>query len=178
MKIKITVHLTVFLALTAFSTGCFTTQVITASQQKPVDHFRPTAVYQTTNHESFALEGFRANDYIAAEMREPHHQFIILPPECLKSAHLETNENLSLDDILKLPPTLTHRLKLINKLPLGYVKIADLPYTTTDIELNEQPPQKGRLGAIPFTVALDVATSPIQIPFYLLVGLAMENGHM
>jgi hypothetical protein len=177
MKTKIILYLFAIVGLAFFATGCCTSQLLNTSRQKPVDYFRPTAVYQTTNRDSFALEGFRANGYVAAEMREPPHKFVILSQECLKSAHFETNENLSLEEIYKLPSSQTHQLKIINKLPANYVKINELPYSTWQIELNEQPPQKAVLVFIPFTVAIDVATAPIQIPFYLFIGLMMSGGH-
>ena len=179
MKTKIVFYLTLVVALAMFTTGCCTSALIDRANDGHVeDTFNPSAIYQQTNHNNFALEGTRfinSNQYLTPSDAPSNHGYLMISQKALVSAHLLTNLDLSIIDIKKLPIELTEHLPIKKKLPQDYQKNADLPTNSVTLIVKEGYTQKGQLIFLPFAVAIDVATSPIQAVFWYLVFSSM--GH-
>lgn len=164
MNAKIVFRCLVIITLIMLMPGCFTRSALKNYQSRTADTFNPSAVYQAPNHDGFVLEGIRHNN---PEYSQPSlHAFVLIPKERLASVHLQTNQDLSLEQIRRLPPDLTTRLKSKKQLPSNYEKIASLPPNDINFELKVHHPGRAVFMVLPFTVVFDVATSPFQILFF------------
>jgi hypothetical protein len=171
MKMKIVFQVTLAVALAMFASGCCTGQLLDTFKQRTADTFNPTAVYQTTNRETFALEGTRHNH---PEYSQPQiHAYLFIPQKNFASTNFQTGEKLSLTKIKELPPKVTLHLKSKDKLPSNYAKVVDLPKNDINLEIKEHHPGRAVIIFIPFTFACDVVT----FPFQLFIGLMMSGGH-
>jgi hypothetical protein len=81
-----------------------------------------------------------------------------MPPPILQS-----NVTLSVTDMRTLPPEYAKRLQIKTQLPSGYKKTTDLPTNNTTFVVGEHHPRRVRYVFVPFTLAADAVTSPIQI---------------
>jgi hypothetical protein len=176
MKTKIVFHLALVVALATFATGCCTAMLVGDSKEKTTDTFNPSAVYQSTNGDGFALQGIRHNN--PDNNKPPLQTYLIISQASLASQHLQTNSNLSLNDVKKLSADLAKHPDVQKTLPASYVKVADLPKNDIGLDVKEHHPKRVELIFIPFSVAVDVATSPIQIPFFLLLAGGMSHGSL
>jgi hypothetical protein len=163
MKIKIFFLLAIVAALALGGSGCCTYLLVDSTRYTTRDTFNPSAMYQTTNHDSFALEGARFNDATEHGLSNSNHVFVLMPKARLLPPNLRTNDTLSLGDIQTLPEDYTKRLKTKTRLPDNYERIAGLPANHAGLVLQEHHPRRVRYVFTPFTVAADVATAPIQV---------------
>jgi hypothetical protein len=178
MKTKIVFQLVVIVALVVLGTGCATQSFVDKCHERTVDLFSPSAVFLSTNTYNFALEGTYSNRPPTTYMATPSlHGYVIISGKELAAHHFGTNGNLSLNEIQKFPAELTRNLKTRHKLPSDFEKIVSLPTNNIGFEVNERYPPKWVYVFIPMPVVFDIATSPIQIPWYLLIGWAMANSH-
>lgn len=163
MKIRIAIHLVVAIALVLFASGCCTALLVNSASYTTRDTFSPSAVYQTTNRDSFALEGIRFNE---GHGSPTNHVFVIMPKANLMPLGLRTNDSLSIDDIKTLQPPYTKGLKTKKQLPPEYEKIHSLRPNQASIVIREHHPKAGLYVFLPVTVAADIVTSPVQIAFF------------
>jgi hypothetical protein len=168
MKIKIVFHFVLFVLLATSMTGCLTRMTLDDFHSTDFDTLTASAVYQTTNRDSFALEG----QVYSCSTRGDYHAFLIIPQDRLASANLQTNETLSLDEIKKLPLGMKPYLKPIDKLPSNYQKIADLPQNYERLNIKEKRLDAGVIILLPFAAIVDVVTFPL----YLLMLSGMGHG--
>ena len=149
--------------LATFATGCCTTELVYTAEYTTHDKLNPSAVYQTTNHDSFALEGTRFNDDSERGVNNSNHVFVLAPKANIKPLDLRTNDNLSINDINSLDSAYTKNLNTKKQLPANYQKVADLPTNNVSIVIKDRHPKRAMLVFLPVTVAVDAATSPLQI---------------
>ena len=97
MKPRFALSLVSTLALAPLFTGCLcTSPIMEQVNETSVDTFNPSAVYRRANPKHFALEGTRR------DKRATSHAFLIIREDILAAAQLQTNENLSIEDIRKM----------------------------------------------------------------------------
>jgi hypothetical protein len=156
MKRKFAFHFAITVLLAIFATGCCTQSLIDKTHKETHDVFYPTAIFQSTNGNSFALEGSFHKKQL--------------------STNYYTNGDLWLTEIKKLPSYSATNSILENNL-VDYKKLADLPDNKVGLETKRHHPNMGLLVFTPVTVAVDVATSPFQLLGMLLIGWAMANSH-
>jgi hypothetical protein len=178
MKTKIVFHLALVVALAAFATGCCTASLMSKFHVKTIDDFNPSAIYQSTNNDYFALEG-TIHNYLKIAVEKNHfrhlnsgvHSYLIIPRKQLQFADLTNNTN-TITDIKKLSPDQTKHFKTKDTLPSNFQKVTDLPKNDVWIDAGEHRPNGGIIIFVPFTVAADVALIPIYLPFVI----ALEIG--
>jgi hypothetical protein len=178
MKTKIIFHLVFVIALATFATGCCTASLMSKFHEKTIDDFNPSAIYQSTNNDSFALEG-TIHNYLRIAVEKNYwrhlnsgvHTYLIIPQKQLQFTNL-TDETNTLAEIKKLSPDQTKHFKTKNTLPSNFQKVADLPKNEVWIDAGEHRPNGGLIIFIPFTVAADVALSPI----YLIIAIPFMIG--
>jgi len=177
IKVKIVFYLALLIALATFATGCCTTSLMSKFHEKTIDDFNPSAIYQSTNNDCFALEGTIHNYLkIAAEpnyfrhLNSGVHTYLIIPQKQLQFADL-ANETNTLAEIKKLSPDQTKHFKTENKLSSNFQKVADLPKNDVWIDAGEHRPNGGIIIFVPFTVAADIALIPIYLPMIIAVGI-------
>ena len=163
MKLKIVYSLLVAAVLCVFGSGCCTYLLVDSAKYTTHDTFNPSAVYQTTNRHSFALEGTRYNNSSEEGLSNSNLAFVILTKAKLLPANLRTNATLSIDDIQTLPPGYTKGLKTKAALPANYEKIATLSTNSTYITIKDHHPKRAYYLFVPLTVTADIVTAPIQI---------------
>ena len=183
MKTKIAIHCASIVALATLMMGCCTQSLLQRTKEVTLNSFSPSAAYQTTNGTDLGLEGISREHFnYQAEYfwhTQPGvHTYLIIPGESLAFQHQQTDGNFFLGEIKKLPHGLTKSLKPKNKLPSDYKKVADLPKNEIylDVETTRPSTAASTTTAIlfmPFTIAFDIVTFPIQLPFLL----AMKSGH-
>jgi len=161
------------IVLTVVSNGCLTMAVSSNAELSQFELFNPSAVYQLRNDESYAFEGMYSNR-AAIEGHWPpmFHGYLIIPRKSPAFQYFETNGNLSLSTIEKLPPEMSLRLKTKNKLNVDNEKLADLPKSDTGLKVNETHPYRLAYIELPFAFIIDVVAFPIELP----VLLSLSNG--
>ena len=158
-------------ALLALTGGCCTQSVVFNSNFPEIQLFHPSAVYQLTNDDRFALEGIFSNRPPTTYINTTQlHGYLLLPQTNLNAQCFVTNGNHSLAVIKGLPPETTHRLKPKDKLPSSYAKIYDLPQNNIGLEINQTHPHRGGLILLPFAFAIDVVAFPVELPVMYAFG--------
>jgi hypothetical protein len=163
MKTKIIFQFILLALLAAGGSGCCTYLLVDSTHYTTRDIFRPSAVYETTNLDSIALEGTRYNDATEHGLSNSNHVFVILPEGTLPPPNLQSNVTLSAGDVRTLPPDYVQGLKIKTQLPANFEKKATLPPNNTSLLVKEHHPRRIRYVFVPFTLAADVATAPIQL---------------
>lgn len=167
MKLKF-VFLTA-MALALFATGCCTTSLMVTYHKRNVDYFNPSAVYQATNA-NFVLEGVYSNEPVhASDVTERFHGYIAIPQEVLSAQNFEATSNLSLDQIGDFQSQLTRPLKTEKTLSPDHQKVADLPENDIGLQVNARYPNRAIILLIPFSIAADIVTFPIQLPVFIIL---------
>lgn len=163
MKPKSVFNLILVVAVVQFLTGCICTHaILEKSNERSVDTLNASAVYrQTTNH-VFALEGTRTN-----HDKTSVHAFLMIPQYLLAYAQLQTNKNLSLEEIRKLEIKKSENFPARNlesksRLSSDFEKIAELPRNDVNIEVKEHHPKAFLFILLPGAFAADVVTLPFQ----------------
>jgi hypothetical protein len=159
-------------ALAAFATGCCTGSVIDDMKRTTSDRFSPSTIYRSKDGHDFAVAGTWRRYNSTNQLR----RFLMVPHETLAKHHLDTND-LSVAVLGQLPYDLTVHLKMAKTLPPDYHKIADVPVNNFNVDVNEHHPGRASAIMLPFTVAADTATLPIQIMAILPFALAMSQWH-
>ena len=163
MKLKLILGCSVSLILLAtLSTGCCTYVTAYHSGHKTQDTFNLSAVYQSTNSNSFALEGMRDN-YYRHTNKPPFLAYLMIPRNHLISIQLQTNQNISLETLGKNPAAFKTGLKSKTALPSDYIKIADLPKNDLNLEVKSHHPYRMLIILLPLTVAADIVLLPIEL---------------
>jgi hypothetical protein len=175
MKTKIAFQFVFLATITLWMNGCCTASLVQNSGRRTADTFSPSAVYRTTNHNTFALEGTRHNDTTVFKVSPSVHSYLIIPKTSLASANLPTNEPLSLAEIRTFPAAFTLHLKTTKKLSANYEKIANLPNNDVNFEIKEHHPGRVKFVLLPFSVAADAATLPLQIIFFPYIAMAFSH---
>ncbi len=117
----------------------------------------PSAVYRRGSTNDFALDGTRQ------DKTKSYHAYLIIDPDILAWAHLQTNENLTVDDITRMYDLGIYNQETSRKLPTDYEKVGVLPKNNMSIKIQEHYTKGAWLGfLLPVTFAVDVVTSPFQ----------------
>jgi uncharacterized protein YceK len=153
--------------------GCFTAATTSKISQPQTESFYPRTLYKSKTDGGIAVEGTWTN-----HREESYHAFLMIPEKILADAHRNTGGDVTFADISALSPEVRKELQLKKKLPSGYEKIYDFPKNQTDVDLNETTKVHiGAIGALPFTLVIDAATLPVQVPLLLYVGHEFKDVH-
>ena len=191
--------------LAVSATGCATSSLLDKYHETTSDTFTPFTVYSTTNYNNFAFEGNLAyangNPSLRTFMMFPQGSSTNFQGEIISRTKIGIDANygegglkMQLYRTLQhLPASVSTNMIQTNSLPPYYYKFSDIypnmdrPAETVDgtdrysdkikFGIKEYHSSRGVIVFIPFTVVIDVATSPIQIPYYLLISWAMANSH-
>lgn len=163
MKLKILFLLALLALLAGGTTGCCTYLLVSSTHYKTQDTFNPSAIYETTNRDTIALEGTRFQNATDHQQANPGHVFVLLPPGELPPAILQAGATSSTGDMRTLPPDYLKKLKIKTQLPSGYEKISEIPTNNITIIVAEHHPRRVRYVFAPFTLVADAATSPVQL---------------
>jgi len=144
-------------------TGCCTERLSGKVNKKTTDMFVPSTVYEPTNHAGFALEGTLRSYPLYTIVRA-----------CVVFPHGRWNPQdfQGYDDLAGEPnPKVIKGARITNQLPPDFEKVAELPKDRYHLTVKEHRPNAGLALLFPLTVAIDIATSPIQGPFILVYGM-------
>jgi hypothetical protein len=173
-KIKILFVLALFVLLAFGSTGCCTYLLISSTHYETQDTFNPSALYEITNHNTIAMGGTRFKNVTDHGHANPGHVFVILPTGILPPPILQSNVTLSVSDVRTLPPDYAKEIKIKTHLPPTFAKISDCPTNNTTFVVGEHYPRRIRYIFVPFTLAADAATSPIQLACVVFIWCEMR----
>ncbi len=174
MKPRTLFHCGLIAALAPLLTGCLVTHaVLDEAGKTTVDTFNPAAVYRKTADDgSLVLEGpqrygfsqnkgqFGINETNANAASS--HQFVIVAPEVLKIAQLQTNQSLSLEDIKKLSLNVESGIKSRSRLPSGYERIAILPKNDVNLGVKQHHPHTFLVILVPAAIVVDIVGFPVE----------------
>lgn len=168
MNIKILCQLAFLLALALGNSGCCTYLLVNSTHYQTQDTFNPLALYAKTNDsDTLALEGTRYNDATEHGLTNASHAFVVLPRmEGAIPFNTHPDFRLSADNVQALLPTYPgyiKTLKIMARQPAAFSKVADLPPNKISLVVQEHHPRRIRYVFVPFTLAADAATSPIQL---------------
>ena len=158
MKPRLALSLASTLMVAPLQTGCLcTSPIMEQLNERTVDTFNPSAVYRKPNPNGFALEGTRNGK------SGKSHAFFIIPDHILADAKLQTNENLSMEDIQKLYGTRFEPQRTSRNVPPHYERVAVLPKNDISIGIEEHYGAGGWLVILlPGAFVVDVVTFPFQ----------------
>jgi len=160
------------MGLMTLISGCFTAATASRIVRPETDSFYPHTLYKSTNDGGVAIEGSWANQ------EKVFHGFLIVPEKVLLAAHRRTGGDITFADLAALSPEVRKELQVKRKLPSGYEKIYDFPRGQTDLVLNKTTRVHiASVGALPFTLAIDAVTLPVQVPLLLYVGHQLKDVH-
>ncbi|HXE43109.1 MAG TPA: hypothetical protein VN516_08800 [Candidatus Baltobacteraceae bacterium] len=168
MKTRIATYFLFVVLLATIATGCCTHGLMKTSRMEIHDVFCPTAIYQSTNNNSFALEGtfhkqvVRPEGFLA-DRQAPTHSYLIIVQNDWPSASFQMNGNLWVGEIKKLSSYPLKNQMLKSKLSGDFEKIADLPKNDIGLEIKKHHPYQAMVVFLPITVATDIALSPIYL---------------
>jgi hypothetical protein len=165
------IHFVAAIVLAWFASGCCTYMLVDSTHYTTRDTFNPSAVYQSTNRENFALQGTRFKNSTEHGQTNASAAYVIMPREKILPENLRTNDMLSLADVQVLPTDYTKGLKTKTQLSVKYAEMTTFPINNVSIVLKEHHPRRYRYVFVPFTVAADILTSPIQLICVGILGL-------
>ena len=159
---SITNYLIIGLAIPLMS-GCFTAKTASDISQTETESFYPKTLFKSKTDGGVALEGDWTN-----HRHNNFHGFLIIPEKTLVSAHRNTGGDVTFADLCALPSDARKQLRVKRSLPSGFEKVYDFPKNQTDIDLNTTSKiHVGSIGALPFTLIINAATLPVQVPLIL-----------
>jgi hypothetical protein len=173
---RIVLHVALAVVLSICGSGCCTALLLGSAKYTSRDTFNPSALYQTTNRDGFALKGTQFKDTIGYYQANTSRVFVIMPKEQLVPINLRTNNTLSLSEIQTLQPERIKGAKTKTQLPANFEKVADLPPNGARLVLKEHHRRRIYYVFVPVTVGVDAATAPFQAIGIGLFLLAMRNG--
>ncbi len=144
----------------ALLSGCFTCITYNKAIGSKSDYFSPTAIYKSEADGSLAIQGI----LVKTGERNGFPTYLIIPQNILVAVHMQTNGDVSFNDISSLSPNLRKELQLRKKLDKDYKKIADIPKNQTGMNVNQRTAINLQAAKwLPFAFVVDAATFPIEI---------------
>jgi hypothetical protein len=99
-------------------------------------------------------------------------------PQINPVLYLTNSPDLAIKEIGKLPPDFLEKLPAESDVPAEFIKIMELPKNDLYFEINVRHPNSGEMAFLPFTVIVDTALLPAEIPIGLLMAGSLHNiGH-
>jgi len=161
--LKATLRLVLLMLPLGMLTGCFTERLAGKVNKQTTDTFFPLTVYEPTNHAGFALEGILRSYPLYTIV----HACVVFPQQRWNPQDFQRN-----DDWAGEPnPKVIKDARITKELPPDYEKVAELRKDRYYLTVKEHRPNAGLALLFPLTVAIDIATFPIQGPFILLYGM-------
>lgn len=183
MSLKLIPQSALLLVLALAPSGCCTVQLWQRSDDTPTrNDYAPSALYSVTNHESIGIEATLCEEHRegassagrAATPAKPRY-FLIPVRKDLRAGLSPTNAVPWLNQLRTACPKTVSRAKPRDKLPRDYEKLADLP-DGTEMLYHYRHPHAWRKVLTPLTLAVDIATSPIQL--ILGIGVILTPGQL
>jgi len=159
VKTKTILSCLLFALLIPGMSGCMTAITVGEMSHKETESFVPRTLYKSKTDGGIAVEGdcgyTRKGNFPA---------FLIIPEKVILAAHRRTGGDAAVTDICALSPEILKELQLRWTLPRNYEKVCDFAGQPTVVKLRDTTfVNAGKVADLPFTVAFDAATLPIQV---------------